>query len=216
MTRSAHRSGRGARSVRPRTPPAWAISISVALTLALAGCGAPAEELNTAPTSAAVPATSSAPPVSRVLGEGVVPASVAIPAIDLAEPLIDLGLEPDGTMEVPDDFDEVGWFADGGRPGGRGPTVIAGHVDSPSAPAVFFRLSELQPGDRVAVTDVEGAVTEYVVDEVADYPKDAFPTARVFGAQPDDQLRLITCGGFFDADAGSYDQNRVVYASPAD
>ncbi|QNE45309.1 class F sortase [Frigoribacterium sp. NBH87] len=115
-------------------------------------------------------------------------------------------------MEVPVDADDVGWFTGGGRPGGRGPTVVAGHVDSASGPAVFARLDELVVGDEVVLTDVDGGVARYVVSEVVDVPKAEFPTARVFGAQPTDELRLITCGGVFDRGSGHYDQNRVVFA----
>ncbi|MET0590617.1 MAG: class F sortase, partial [Naasia sp.] len=122
------------------------------------------------------------------------------------------GIKADGTMGVPSDWDAVGWFTGGGKPGGRGPTVIAGHVDSVSAPAVFFRLDELVPGDSVEVVDVDGAVVTYTVSEVADYPKAEFPTSRVFGAIPGDELRLITCGGYFDPAAASYEDNRVVFA----
>lgn len=143
---------------------------------------------------------------------GVAPATVSIPSIGLAESLIDLGIGSDGTMEVPADFARVGWFTGGGRPGGHGPLVIAGHVDSPRGPAVFVRLRDLVPGDAIEVTDVAGAVHEYSVVEVADYPKSAFPTARVFGAVTDDELRLITCGGYFDRSIGHYEDNRVVYA----
>ena len=163
------------------------------------------------PSATPGPAPGAAAPV---LAEGVVPARVDVPAIDLSEPLIDLGLDGEGAMEVPVDADDVGWFTGGGRPGGRGPTVIAGHVDSTTGPAVFFRLDELVVGDEVTVTDVEGGVVRYTVTEVIDVPKAEFPTARVFGAQPTDQLRLVTCGGAFDRASGHYEENRVVFAEP--
>ena len=188
----------------------------------LAGC-APAPAA--APPDAPVTASAAAPPNAApsapatadpqvVQGLGVVPMRVAIPAIALDEPLIDLGIAPDGRMEVPVDFDDVGWFTGGGRPGGRGPTVIAAHVDSRVGPAAFARLAELGVGDEVAVQDVDGGTTRYAVTEVADFAKDDFPTARVFGAQPTDQLRLITCGGIFDRSVGHYEDNRVVFAEP--
>jgi sortase (surface protein transpeptidase) len=142
--------------------------------------------------------------------------AVSIPAIGLAEPLIDLGIASDGAMEVPGDFDDVGWFTGGGRPGGYGPLVIAAHVDSPRGPAVFVRLRDLVPGDAVEVTDEAGTVHRYRVVEVAVHPKASFPTMRVFGAVANDELRLITCGGVFDAQAGSYEDNRVVYAVRTD
>ncbi len=170
---------------------------------------APTATAPTSPTSAppAIPAPASTPTADQAP-----PAQVSIPAIDLDEPLIDLGLQTDGSMEVPVDFDDVGWYTPGGRPGGRGPVVIAGHVDSPTGPAVFLRLHDLVPGDAVAVTAADGTVHEYVVTEVRDVAKNAFPTAEVFGATSADTLRLITCGGLFDTAAASYTDNRVVFA----
>ena len=193
----------------------------------LAGCApgadvatGPDAAATTAPGAGATPAPSVTPepaapaPAAPVLAEGVAPARVDVPAIDLSEPLIDLGIDGEGAMEVPVDADDVGWFTGGGRPGGRGPTVIAGHVDSTTGPAVFFRLDELVVGDEVTVTDVEGGAVRYSVTEVLDVPKAEFPTARVFGAQPTDQLRLVTCGGAFDRASGHYEENRVVFAEP--
>ncbi len=141
-----------------------------------------------------------------------VPVRVSIDAIGLDEPLIDLGIAEDGAMEVPADYDEVGWFTGGGRPGGTGPTVIAAHVDSPTGPAVFQDLKDLAVGEIVEVDDADGRTHAYRVTETADYPKSAFPTARVFGATARDELRLITCGGIFDRSSGHYVDNRVVYA----
>lgn len=199
---------------------------ALAALLLLTGCTpAPGEDpsagpttspaVTAGPTSTPTPAPTSAPapdPVAQPVVRGEVPQSVRIPAIGIDVPLIDLGIGPEGQMEAPVDYDEVGWFTGGGRPGGFGPTVIAGHVDSPTGPAVFLRLKELGEGDVVEVTDVTGTVFAYTVTAVADYAKNDFPTADVFGAVAADELRLITCGGIFDTAASSYLDNRVVYA----
>lgn len=161
-----------------------------------------------APPPVSVPPTAAVPDAAPVSP----PVRVVIPGLDLDESLIELGLARDGSMEVPADYDEVGWFTGGGRPGGSGPTVIAAHVDSPTGPAVFQRLDEVAVGDVIQVHDAEGEMHVYRVVETADYPKAAFPTARVFGATARDELRVITCGGVFDRDAGSYLDNRVVFA----
>jgi len=199
------------------------IAVAAGLALAISGCAAapdadPAEAARPAETAPASPSPaaseSAEPPAAKpaALGEGVAPARVAIPSIDLDESLVGLGVKADGTMGVPADWDAVGWFTEGGKPGGRGPTVIAGHVDSVTAPAVFHRLEELEVGDVVEVTDVDGALVRYAVTELLEVPKAEFPTVRVFGALPRDELRLITCGGFFDPDAASYEDNLVVFA----
>lgn len=172
---------------------------------------APADAAPTdaAPRPTPASAAASAGPASVTAAD---PTRVRIPALGLDEPLIELGLAADGAMEVPVDYDDVGWFTGGGRPGGTGPTVIAAHVDSPTGPAVFQRLDEVSVGDVIEVHDAEGRVHGYRVTETADYPKAAFPTARVFGATARDELRVITCGGIFDRDAGSYLDNHVVFA----
>lgn len=162
-----------------------------------------------APSPTPASAAASAAPASVTAAD---PTRVRIPVLGLDEPLIELGLAADGAMEVPVDYDDVGWFTGGGRPGGTGPTVIAAHVDSPTGPAVFQRLDEVSVGDVIEVYDAEGRVHGYRVTETADYPKAAFPTARVFGATARDELRVITCGGIFDRDAGSYLDNHVVFA----
>ena len=42
-----------------------------------------------------------------------------------------------------------------------------------------------------------------------------FPTEQVFGSTPGDVLRLITCTGPYDSEAGRYTENRIVTALPA-
>lgn len=148
-----------------------------------------------------------------VQAQAVEPDRVVIPDIELDEPLIDLAIQPDGRLEAPSDWDDVGWFAGGSKLGAGGPTVIAGHVDSPTGPAVFYRLMELEEQDRVTVIDADGGEHLYQVESTADFPKDDFPTQEVFGAGPEDELRLITCTGEFDAEAERHLDNRVVFAS---
>lgn len=170
------------------------------------------------PTEAAVSVTSPAAATVSETGP-LVPARVSAPEMGLDEPLIELGLNPDNTMAVPEDHDDVGWFTGGGRPGRPGaadqvgPTVLAGHVDSTTGPSVFFRLRDLVVGDDVTVTTTEGIEARYRVTDIGDYAKSEFPTARVFGAVPRDEIRLITCAGVFDDDAGSYENNLVVFGT---
>jgi hypothetical protein len=145
-------------------------------------------------------------------GTGVPPVRLVIPAIGVATRLLRLGLEPDGSMAVPADFDQAGWFAGGPVPGQLGPAVIAGHVDSRTGPAVFYRLRELRPGQTVLVERADGARLRFVVSQAHSYPKAGFPTGAVFGPAPEAALRLITCAGDFDRARGSYRDNLVVFA----
>ncbi|SDT36034.1 Sortase family protein [Friedmanniella luteola] len=140
------------------------------------------------------------------------PASLTIPDLDLRSPLVDLGLDADGALEVPQDPGRAGWFARGAAPGALGPAVIAGHVTWDGAPAVFHRLAALRRGDAVLVTRDDGRTAEFTVTRVAQFAKSQFPTDAVYGPIDHAGLRLITCGGTYDAARHRYLDNVVVFA----
>jgi sortase (surface protein transpeptidase) len=142
-----------------------------------------------------------------------VPVKLSIPAIGLDTPLSELGLNANRTVQVPADFQEPGWYKFGPSPGQRGSAVILGHVDSYRGPAVFYKLRDLRPGDKVAVGLADGVTARFVVRQVAMYQKSNFPTALVYGSRGYSGLQLITCGGVFDTARGSYVSNVVVYTS---
>jgi sortase (surface protein transpeptidase) len=140
------------------------------------------------------------------------PARIRIPAIDVDAPIGPLGRARDGTIDVPSRWDEVGWYADGPRPGQLGPAVLLGHVDSKTGPAVFFRLRSLRVGADVDIVRTDGTVARFAVTRLARYPKRRFPTADVYLPTLRPELRLITCGGAFDASVGHYVDNVIAYA----
>jgi hypothetical protein len=140
------------------------------------------------------------------------PVSLTIPAIGVQGNIIHLGLTASGALQVPSSTAVAGWYTGSPRPGAVGSAVIAGHIDSKTGPGIFFRLSALHPGDQVYVRRADGTLADFRVTVVRQFPKDTFPTAAVYGAVPDSELRLITCGGTFDPQLGSYLSNTVVYA----
>jgi hypothetical protein len=152
-------------------------------------------------------------PATPVLGSAT-PVRLEIPSIGVSASLVPLGLAPDGSMEVPKRWEDAGWYSRGPRPGEDGPAVIAGHVDSESGPAVFFRLRELRAGDVVRVIRADRSVARFVIDRLQQFPKRSFPTAAVFAPTPGPVLRLITCTGAFDQSRRSYLDNLVAFASP--
>jgi sortase (surface protein transpeptidase) len=140
------------------------------------------------------------------------PKRVAIPAVGVAARVVRLGLNLDGTLEVPTDYSVAGWYRLGPKPGETGAAVIVGHVDSTAGPAVFYRLGEVVPGDLVRVASGNRPVLRFRIYAVREYSKAAFPTARVYGQTTTPELRLITCGGPFDDATGHYLDNVVVFA----
>lgn len=146
-----------------------------------------------------------------------VPVSISIPAIGVHSDLQALGLNPDGTLQVPQpgpSYDEAAWYRYSPTPGQLGPSIIEGHIDSAAAgPSVFFRLGALRPGEEIDVDRADRTVAVFTVTGVRQYPKSAFPTATVYGHTDFAALRLITCGGAFDRAARSYEANTVVFAA---
>ena len=114
---------------------------------------------------------------------------------------------------MPENPAVAGWFQLGPPPGAAGSSVILGHVDSTSGPAVFFRLDELSPGDRIAVRMDDGTTAQFRVRAVETYPNADFPARKVYGRQGRSQLNLVTCGGAYDSSRGGYQANVVVYSS---
>ena len=140
------------------------------------------------------------------------PTRLEIPTLGADVPLLDLGLQADGTLEVPPDASGVGWFTGGPTPGEIGPAVIVGHVDWAGEPGVFYDLRDMVPGDDIIVTREDGSQARFVVRSTEQFPKADFPTASVYGNIDHAGLRLITCGGSFDRSARSYEDNIIVFA----
>jgi hypothetical protein len=154
------------------------------------------------------PATSSAPRRSA-------PVRLDVPSIGVHTRLIGLGLQRDGTVEVPplDSDAPAGWYEHSAMPGEVGGAVILGHVDTArEGPAVFHRLAALEAGADIAVRRADGSTVHFTVTRVARYPKSRFPTQDVYGPADYPALRLVTCGGSFDRSRGSYRDNIVVSA----
>ena len=189
------------KSISPATPPKPAVSTS------------------TAPTRKTTPIVvpSFANPAKGLLLTSSAPVSLSIPAIGVTSPLLTLGLNPDGTVEVPsldDPASKAGWYRGSPTPGAIGPAIVLGHIDSKKyGPGVFYKIGSLTPGQEVDVTRKDGTVAVFKIDGVRSYPKDQFPTKDVYGNIDHAGLRLITCGGTFDPNKGSYESNIVVYAS---
>ena len=123
-----------------------------------------------------------------------------------------LGLAPDGAIEIPESYTQVGWYEHGPTPGEYGPAVILGHVDSVSGPAVFFPLGQLEAGDDIFIDRADGSVAHFIVERLERYEQIAFPTAKVYGDIDHAGLRLITCSGTFIKGEQRYTHNLVVYA----
>lgn len=183
-----------------------------------AGRACPSPRCGAAAAAPRAPVPGAAPVSGPVLARSL-PLSISIPAIGVSSRLLYVGLNPDGTIQVPplDDpplTNEAAWYKYSPTPGQPGPAIIEGHVDSASdGPSVFFRLGALAPGDLVDITLADHQVAVFRVTGVRLYPKDRFPTSVVYGNTDYAALRLITCGGSFDEQSRQYVSNVVAFAS---
>lgn len=127
-----------------------------------------------------------------------VPLRLRIPAIGVDATVEAVGVAANGELEVPtrQPWSDVGWYRLGPRPGERGSAVIDGHLDRPGgAPAVFWRLRELQPGAVVQVLDSQGQWRSFRVRSLAYYPPAQAPLQQIFADTSGHYLNLITCAG---------------------
>jgi len=198
----------------------WLGGALVALTFALTACGGGNNPAGQAPSTSG---QSSAAQDNReqATGPAALPASpptgVEIPKIKAKSTLVPLGLNADGTIEVPPVSNpmQAGWYDKAPTPGEIGPAVILGHVDGNKQPGIFFHLKELAKGDEVLVSRTDGTTARFTITKVDQVSKKDFPTEQVYGDVSDAELRLITCGGVFDHSAHSYEDNIIVYATYA-
>ena len=144
------------------------------------------------------------------------PRRVRIGSQDLSMPIVATGVTPDGQMELPDDPREIGWYRFGALPGDpRGSAVLGGHVDSQRyGTGPLARLASVQEGARITVTAADGQRLDYRVTSVERITKAALPVDRLFDPDVDHRLVVITCGGRYLPDAGGYEDNIVVIATP--
>jgi len=176
--------------------------------------GAEVTALATAPAPTRAPSPSTAPSAEVAV---VPPVGLRIPAIDVTATVNPVGVDRNGDFAVPPSIDEVGWYKFGpGVEATAGSVVIAGHVDSAEqGRGAFFRLRELDRGDRLTVKGDDGVTRTYRVVAREEYRKTKIPLDRYFARDGKPRLTLITCGGPFDRDAGHYRDNIVVTAVPA-
>ncbi|MFJ2569150.1 class F sortase [Streptomyces halstedii] len=182
-----------------------------------ASAGVPSPATTVSAPAATAPASARPAPFAAADNPGMPPSEpsrLSIRSIAVDAPFTPLSIGSSGQLDAPpaNDPNLVGWFKDGATPGERGTSVVAGHVDTKTGPAVFLLLSTLKAGNTVDITREDGKVASFKVDTVETFSKADFPSDRVYSDNGTAQLRLITCGGLYDKKAKDYKDNVVVFA----
>ncbi|MCF6138602.1 class F sortase [Pseudalkalibacillus berkeleyi] len=144
--------------------------------------------------------------------KGIVPVSIEIPSINVKTKVEHVGTLDDGRMDVPKDADNVGWYKPGTLPGAQGNSVIAGHVDDLTSPAVFYDLHKLKDGDKIIVKGKSGETLTFKVNQSKVYPRQDSPIENIFGYTYRSALNLITCTGDYDPKTTERAERLVVTA----
>jgi hypothetical protein len=206
----------------PTSPTGIATTVPTTPAPTVDSAGAPIPPESEIPVAAATgatpkvnqgrPAQVSGPVMSRSE-----PVSLSIPAINVQSTLLHLGQTAQGSLQVPPpgpNYNRAAWYRLSPTPGELGPAILVGHIDSAKeGPSVFFRLGAMKKHDTVRVTRADGKVAVFSVDSVLRFSKQKFPRELVYGNTDHAALRIITCGGAFDRDSGSYLDNTIVLAS---
>ncbi|HSL36189.1 MAG TPA: class F sortase [Arthrobacter sp.] len=215
------------------------------MALLIAGCTAPQEtappqpvstestgtESTVAETAPPQPPTPAQPTTAPVPGTAVAvrpatpqaqtpkdpaPRFLTVAGTTISMPIVEVGVSPDGAMEIPEPFNEAGWYRFGPAPGAAaGTAVVAAHVDTTSDTAPFSQLKSLEPGTLVTVQRDGAAPVTFRVTGVELMAKDAFDGASIFRRDGPPELKLVTCGGRWLDEQQDYGDNVIVTAVPA-
>ena len=175
----------------------------------------PLPQAPTAPAPAsAVPVRPATPPAQPP--KDPAPRFLTVAGTTINMPIVEVGVSPDGAMEIPEPFNEAGWYRFGPAPGAAaGTAVVAAHVDTTSDSAPFSQLKSLAPGTLVTVRRDGAPPVTFRVTGVELMAKDAFDGASIFRRDGPPQLKLVTCGGRWLDEQQDYGDNVIVTAVPA-
>ncbi len=143
------------------------------------------------------------------------PVFLSVEKIGLKDTQInEISLDSQNRLGVPEDFDSVGWFKDGLKPGEPGNAIIDGHYDrKDGSPAVFFKLGKLSAGDILNITDERGNRLNFEVYEASLVDvRDQVSAERAYGDTDVPVVTLITCGGVWNAKEHNYSKRLLVKA----
>jgi LPXTG-site transpeptidase (sortase) family protein len=146
---------------------------------------------------------------------------LVIDSLGVDAEVVELGLDPHRTPQVPDDGVTVAWYEFTAEPGTGSNAVMSGHVRWAGDPGVFADLDELEEGDVIRVKWKDGKESDYNVSTNRLLRADSSAVLQAMEPTKKDTITLITCGGTWKTDAnkplgGDFSHRVVVQARLAD
>ncbi len=182
----------------------------VLLAGVLTGCGdVVTPGAVSAPGSSLIPVASPAPgsPLAT-------PVSFDVPALGIHNAsLIPLGTDATGHITVPSlNTPMQGGYWKASDPTADTPTVLLAHINAYGHAGLFQHLADLHAGDTVVVHRGDTSTTTYVIGGVVLVSKAGWTqtdTQTVYGDQGEQTIRLVSCGGPYNAAEHSYRDNVI-------
>jgi len=158
---------------------------------------------DTQPAPAPQPYMPSAPPVQLLISR-----------LDVHRAVEKVGVDEFGTMRLPVNAWNAGWYRWGPVPGAPGDAVIEGHAGYPHLPMIFGKLATLRPGDKIVVVLADGSKQLFIVASMRSVPAGSAPAGLAsFSGKP--RLTLVTCTGHFDKKSFWYSDRLLLEATYA-
>lgn len=145
--------------------------------------------------------------------------TMTIEKIGVNAPVQTFGLDKNSVPIVPTGSDAAGiiaWYDFSAKPGTGSNAVFAGHVTW-NGRGVFYDLDNLQAGDKIRLTSVNGTEVVYSVSSVFQVDPHDPDSLKVMQHTTTDVLTIITCSGKFSYNndpvfGGEYDSRLIVRA----
>jgi len=141
------------------------------------------------------------------------PKKLLIESLVMSLSIVPVGVDIQGYLETPKDWNTAGWYEKGARPGETGNLLINAHYDNSNGnPAAFYGLKNINLGDTVSVLDSYGKLYSYKVVNTYYIDINDPDRSKVFDGYEKDKsaMTLITCGGVWNG--VTYNKRLVVNA----
>lgn len=136
------------------------------------------------------------------------PTFVRIPSVGINNPIVRVGTNSAGEMDVPSgQTRNIGWYGKGVIPGETGSAVFAAHVF-----AAFGNLHKTNVGDEIFVQTESGGWHRFVVEDKKTMKLEDVSADALFNRKGGRYLHLITCAGAPTSDGSTYTHRTIVYA----
>lgn len=122
-----------------------------------------------------------------------------------------VGIDQNNQIAVPNNIYKVGWYVNSVKPGDRGLSIIAGHLNGRTRNAIFYELNKVKVGDEILITYGDNSIRKFqVVETKSVVLEESFNILFAKKKDIPNQLNLISCTGTYIPDQKTYDHRMIV------